>query len=262
MVVGWFFIVAACAIDWTAEYARYDPASLRVRLVWVGKPTITQHMADIFQLMFDGFKTKPEHCPSVYINDTKCGPRGVAGVTAAHRDVWKRIDNRSDWTVVLEDDAILHPNAAAHRDDYVREVTRQLVMASDEGADLVWLGYCGNRKPEHMHAEVAWLCTHAYAATERAATSLLEYVQLDCSHNKRPAVDWQMHDLCSPKRRKEAHYLPKTARLNCSGVHDTNPLFDWRPQSTIAKGSIYKPGTHGLIFQTTRPSLRKGIDAP
>lgn len=281
LLMGW----PTAANNWTAEYARYDPASLRVRLVWVGNPDRgeTRHMVDIFQMMARGFGASPEHVASVFFNETNCGPLGVAGVTAAHREVWKRIvgcssgcatlrcyidervecapANRSDWTVVIEDDAILHPNAAAHRDLYVREVTRQLVMATEEGADLVWLGYCGNRKPERMHADVGWLCTHAYAATERAACSLLEHVRLDCkTHARRPAVDWQMHDLCSPKRRKEAHYLPRTARLNCSGVHDTNPLFDWRPPSTIASGSFYKPGTHGLIFQTTRPSIRRSID--
>ncbi|KAJ8609331.1 hypothetical protein CTAYLR_009125 [Chrysophaeum taylorii] len=221
-------------------------------------------------------------------------PIGTAGVLAAHREAWKHYLNcstgpcddndyddtnaslacylkrdaatrcsrtfarenstRREWAVVFEDDAMMPLAASNHADLMILEIARQLAMARDEGADLLYLGSCGAGDVDQQYREKNWLCTHSYAVTPYGAQRLLEYVKFDCdpsvSHEHRPPLDWQMRDVCRPWRR--AAYLPDNARMACGGVHSINPLFYHKPPDNITN----KTKTHGLFFQYASQSLR------
>lgn len=286
----------------TSEKASLPP-EFKLRVIWIGegKRGSLEDVISLFREAFNAYRVD-RIAPIVFEKDEECGftlpyQRGVAGVTAAHREAWKsflgcplfqadlvecdaqlmscyfaqRQNNcmfsdfkgKSEWAVILEDDALIPPYAALNRTFLVDQIRRQFALALRDRSDLFYLGFCGEGNVHAQYMAKNWLCTHAYAVTPHAARLLLRWATVECDparkHKIHPttAVDWLMNHFCNKKYRKTfAHNaIPTSAKLSCSGVDHLPALFSMFP-----KNFAYKTNTRGFFVQSKNDSLRKIID--
>ena len=128
-----------------------------------------------------------------------------------------RIGPSTAYTVVLEDDA------AIPRREKPRHIRARLARVFHDGvragADLIYLGHCGEFKANDKNG---FSCTHAYAVTARGARALVDHTH-SCQKGLAGAgaVDWAM-----------IHYCQTQAGLTCYG-DDSVIVQDHELPSTI-----------------------------
>lgn len=143
------------------------------RYEYVTKQLDTLGITDYSRISaMDGFKADPQEMIKLGI-DTEFvhKERGAAGCAASHVKTWRQIaDNKSGWTLILEDDAHFHPDFVKLFSKYWNKVPRD--------ASIIYPGYSCDNINETLPLIVSEsvLCTHAYIINWQGAERLLNNI--------------------------------------------------------------------------------------
>ncbi len=117
----------------------------------------------------DGFNTSKDKLMQYGITETLTNRQGLAGCASSHLSLLRYIrDNKMDWTLILEDDAHLHPDFMKIFSYYWTRTPRT--------ADIVFLGHCGDESHKHLNSATisrAAMCLHGYMISWKGAEKIL-----------------------------------------------------------------------------------------
>ncbi len=118
----------------------------------------------------DGFHISKEELMKYGLGHNMSIRQGIAGCAASHISLWKHIlDNKLDWTLILEDDAHFHPNFTELFPSYWKEIPAN--------AKIIFPGYCGGddvKNNDQLVIEKSVMCLQAYMINHESAKYLLD----------------------------------------------------------------------------------------
>ena len=120
----------------------------------------------------DGFNTDANLLIYYGTTEKLSSRKGLAGCASSHMNLWRYIvEENIEWTLVLEDDAHLHPEFP--------QLFRSYCAKVPVDAKIVYLGHCGINHEELGSKNVvrhAAMCTHAYLISRGGAEYLLNNI--------------------------------------------------------------------------------------
>lgn len=117
----------------------------------------------------DGFKAPDEEMLGIGIPQELINKgRGLAGCAASHMRLWKQIaENKSDWTLILEDDAHFHPK--------FMELFHQYWKQTPKYAKIIFPGWCApSLTSVNPVVETSCMCLQGYMINSETAKFLLD----------------------------------------------------------------------------------------
>lgn len=101
------------------------------------------------------------------------GNNGMMGCAASHIKIWEKIANENrDWTLILEDDVLFHPQFL-----YLFKIFWQAVPSD---AMIIYPGYCRGSESlydyNQLILETGVFCTHSYLINSEGARYLLDNI--------------------------------------------------------------------------------------
>ena len=104
------------------------------------------------------------------------------GLISSHRNAINLIanDNKtsdSDWSLILEEDARLHPSLVRRKVEVQAIVSKAIAHSNENGVSFIYFGICGggcakNSSDELIGLDCYGCCAHAYAITKKSSASL------------------------------------------------------------------------------------------
>lgn len=117
----------------------------------------------------DGSKIDPSDMITAGVNKHMVHTRkGGAGCSMSHIQLWRyMVKHKIDWTLILEDDALLHPQFLQLFHHYWNKLPQKV--------KIFYLGYCDEKiTSDELVFEQGVICTHAYMLSWQGAKYLLD----------------------------------------------------------------------------------------
>lgn len=117
----------------------------------------------------DGFKISSDELTEIGISTSIKDLKGIAGCAASHVRLWRYIvENKLEWTLILEDDSHFHPDFMKLFPEYWKSVP--------QNAEIIYPGYLGTENNFSNIISSAVVNTNSYMLSWEGAQDLLNNV--------------------------------------------------------------------------------------